>query len=66
MILTMVKHLQDAARSPKSAKTLLVEQGVRMHLFADSAEGIRSSMDRGLASERASSARQRVLKRPAA
>ena len=64
----MVRVLREAAET-KSVKELLAElraeRNIRVHLYADSAEGPRSGMDRELASTRAASARART-KRAAA
>lgn len=65
----MVKILRDTA-DVKSVKQLLAEQlqgkHIRVHLYADSAEGPRSGMDRALASARTASASARTRTKRAA
>lgn len=55
----MVRVLKEAAKS-KTVRELLAERNIRVHLYADSAEGLRSKMNRALASERAAAARSRT------
>ncbi len=57
----MVRVLRDVAPL-KSARDVLAENGKRFHLFADSAEGRRSSMDRKVAAQRTAEAQKRVQK----
>ena len=58
----MVRILRDAARM-KTAREILIQDGRRFHLFADSAEGRRSVMDRKVAAKRAADAQRRLDQR---
>jgi hypothetical protein len=61
-MIAMVRALEQIGeQEPKSVGEVLADSGVRVHLFADSAEGIPTPIDRELASQRASRARERLL-----
>jgi hypothetical protein len=56
----MVRAFEDIPNEAKTPADRLKEQGVYIHLFAESAEGIRAPVDKDLAARRAELASTRL------